>query len=177
MPEPASAGVYNCRFAPHPPGGAPDPSRQPAAGTAGVRIRMKFRFTGAFTPRAFAVALASTLVAGLAVAQTQDTTPPQPPVAAAPAAALAAKSPESFSDNEIVNNGHKFFGSVSRGLAQGIDLAQDVADADIFKAAPVLGRHRRVLQLAQDALHTGLAWEKLDELVSFTAVFRVENEG
>ena len=87
MPEPASAGVYNCRFAPHPPGGAPDPSRRPAAGTAGVRIRMKFRFTGAFTPRAFAVALASTLVAGLAVAQTQDTTPPQPPVATAPAAA------------------------------------------------------------------------------------------
>ncbi|WJN60087.1 anthranilate phosphoribosyltransferase [Pseudomonas sp. SO81] len=33
------------------------------------------------------------------------------------------------------------------------------------------------VQLAQDALHTGLAWEKLDELVSFTAVFRVENEG
>ncbi len=43
--------------------------------------------------------------------------------AAAPAAALAAKSPESFSDNEIVNNGHKFFGSVSRGLAQGIEKA------------------------------------------------------
>lgn len=33
------------------------------------------------------------------------------------------------------------------------------------------------VQLAQDALHTGLAWEKLEELVSFTAVFRVENEG
>ncbi|MDG9926090.1 MULTISPECIES: anthranilate phosphoribosyltransferase [unclassified Pseudomonas] len=33
------------------------------------------------------------------------------------------------------------------------------------------------VQLAQDALHTGLAWEKLDELVSFTAVYRVENEG
>ncbi|WP_252273417.1 anthranilate phosphoribosyltransferase [Pseudomonas subflava] len=32
------------------------------------------------------------------------------------------------------------------------------------------------MQLAQDALHTGLAWEKLDELVSFTAVFRVENQ-
>ncbi|MCO6058681.1 anthranilate phosphoribosyltransferase [Pseudomonas sp. MOB-449] len=30
--------------------------------------------------------------------------------------------------------------------------------------------------LAQDALHTGLAREKLDELASFTAVFRVENE-
>ncbi len=33
------------------------------------------------------------------------------------------------------------------------------------------------VQLAHDALHTGLAWEKLGELVSFTAVFRVENEG
>jgi anthranilate phosphoribosyltransferase len=32
------------------------------------------------------------------------------------------------------------------------------------------------VQLAQDALHTGLAWEKLDELVSFTAVFKQENE-
>lgn len=43
--------------------------------------------------------------------------------AAAPAAAFAAQSPESFSDNEIVNSGHKFFGSVSRGLAQGIEKA------------------------------------------------------
>jgi len=32
------------------------------------------------------------------------------------------------------------------------------------------------MQLAHDALHTGLAREKLDELVSFTAVFREENE-
>jgi anthranilate phosphoribosyltransferase len=32
------------------------------------------------------------------------------------------------------------------------------------------------VRLAQDALHTGLAREKLDELASFTAVFRVENE-
>ncbi|MBC9252445.1 anthranilate phosphoribosyltransferase [Pseudomonas alcaligenes] len=32
------------------------------------------------------------------------------------------------------------------------------------------------VHLAQDALHTGLAWEKLDELVSFTAVFKQENE-
>ncbi|MDP2244745.1 anthranilate phosphoribosyltransferase [Pseudomonas sp.] len=33
------------------------------------------------------------------------------------------------------------------------------------------------VQLAHDALHTGLAWEKLQELVSFTAVFKQENEG
>lgn len=33
------------------------------------------------------------------------------------------------------------------------------------------------MQLAHDALHTGLAREKLEELVSFTAVFRQENEG
>ena len=33
------------------------------------------------------------------------------------------------------------------------------------------------MQLAHDALHTGLAHEKLEELVSFTAVFRQENEG
>ncbi|QZX83726.1 anthranilate phosphoribosyltransferase [Metapseudomonas otitidis] len=32
------------------------------------------------------------------------------------------------------------------------------------------------VQLAHDALHTGLAREKLEELASFTAVFRVENE-
>ncbi|TBU88639.1 anthranilate phosphoribosyltransferase [Phytopseudomonas dryadis] len=33
------------------------------------------------------------------------------------------------------------------------------------------------LHLAHDALHTGLAREKLEELVSFTAVFKQENEG
>ena len=32
------------------------------------------------------------------------------------------------------------------------------------------------MHLAQDALHTGLAWEKLDELASFTAVFQQENQ-
>lgn len=35
---------------------------------------------------------------------------------------------------------------------------------------------REGVHLAHDALHTGLAWEKLDELVSFTAVFKQENE-
>ncbi|GGK01967.1 anthranilate phosphoribosyltransferase [Pseudomonas matsuisoli] len=32
------------------------------------------------------------------------------------------------------------------------------------------------IELAHDALHTGLAWEKLQELVAFTAVCRLENE-
>ena len=36
---------------------------------------------------------------------------------------------------------------------------------------------REGIQLAHDALHTGLAREKLEELVSFTAVFKQENEG
>ena len=36
---------------------------------------------------------------------------------------------------------------------------------------------REGMQLAHDALHTGLAREKLEELVSFTAVFKQENEG
>jgi hypothetical protein len=36
---------------------------------------------------------------------------------------VSARQPESFSDNEIVNSGHRFFGSVSRGLAQGIEKA------------------------------------------------------
>ena len=31
--------------------------------------------------------------------------------------------------------------------------------------------------LAHDALHTGLAREKLEELGAFTAVFKMENEG
>ena len=32
------------------------------------------------------------------------------------------------------------------------------------------------VRLAHDALHTGLAREKMDELASFTAVFREENQ-
>lgn len=44
-------------------------------------------------------------------------------LAAAPSSAFARQSPDSFSDNEILQNGHRFFGSVSRGLAQGIERA------------------------------------------------------
>lgn len=42
---------------------------------------------------------------------------------AAPGRAFARQAPDSFSNNEIVQNGHRFFGSVSRGLAQGIEQA------------------------------------------------------
>lgn len=60
---------------------------------------------------------------------------------------------------------------------------QKAADMIVLNAGAALyaADHAATLEegvrLAQDALHTGLAWEKLDELVSFTAVYRVENEG
>jgi hypothetical protein len=40
-----------------------------------------------------------------------------------PAAARAAAGgarPEAYSSGEIVENGHRFFGSISRGLAEGL---------------------------------------------------------
>lgn len=43
--------------------------------------------------------------------------------AALPAAARAAQRPESFSSGEIVENGHRFFGSISRSLAEGLEQA------------------------------------------------------
>jgi hypothetical protein len=44
--------------------------------------------------------------------------------AAPPAlAAYASDRPETYSTDEIVDNGHRFFGSVSRGLAEGIEKA------------------------------------------------------
>jgi anthranilate phosphoribosyltransferase len=44
-------------------------------------------------------------------------------------------------------------------------------------AADLAGSLKEGVHLAHDALHTGLAWEKLQELVSFTAVFKQENQG
>ncbi|QLC72601.1 anthranilate phosphoribosyltransferase [Pseudomonas sp. LPB0260] len=44
-------------------------------------------------------------------------------------------------------------------------------------AADLAGSLKEGVRLAHDALHTGLAWEKLQELVSFTAVFKQENQG
>ncbi|MDE2363968.1 MAG: DUF1134 domain-containing protein [Hyphomicrobiales bacterium] len=43
--------------------------------------------------------------------------------ALAPGLVFAREAPESFSNNEVVASGHKFFGSVSRSLAQGIEKA------------------------------------------------------
>ncbi|XQE67609.1 anthranilate phosphoribosyltransferase [Pseudomonas sp. P3C3] len=63
------------------------------------------------------------------------------------------------------------------------DNGQKAADMIVLNAgaalyaADIATSLKEGVQLAQDALHTGLTWEKLDELVSFTAVFRVENEG
>jgi hypothetical protein len=43
---------------------------------------------------------------------------------AAPASlARAAQRPETYSSGEIVENGHRFFGSISRGLAEGVERA------------------------------------------------------
>ncbi len=38
--------------------------------------------------------------------------------------AFASQQPEAYSSDEIVNNGHRFFGSVSRGLAEGVERSQ-----------------------------------------------------
>lgn len=37
--------------------------------------------------------------------------------------AHAAPRPETYSSGEIVDNGHRFFGSISRGLAEGVESA------------------------------------------------------
>lgn len=37
--------------------------------------------------------------------------------------ARASQRPESYSSGEIVENGHRFFGSISRGLAEGLERA------------------------------------------------------
>ncbi|MFV0281446.1 MAG: DUF1134 domain-containing protein [Rhodoblastus sp.] len=44
-------------------------------------------------------------------------------LAATPVRAFARQQPGQFSSNEVLDNGHRFFGSVSRGLAQGIEKA------------------------------------------------------
>ncbi|WP_263147564.1 anthranilate phosphoribosyltransferase [Pseudomonas sp. RIT-PI-AD] len=62
------------------------------------------------------------------------------------------------------------------------EAGQKAADMIVLNAGAALYAADQVatfkagVELAHDALHTGLAWEKLEELVSFTAVFRQENE-
>jgi hypothetical protein len=43
--------------------------------------------------------------------------------AALPGMAGASQRPEAYSSGEIVENGHRFFGSISRGLAEGLERA------------------------------------------------------
>jgi anthranilate phosphoribosyltransferase len=56
------------------------------------------------------------------------------------------------------------------------DLIALNACAAIY-AADLAATLKEGVQRAHDALHTGLAWEKLQELVSFTAVYKQENAG
>lgn len=56
------------------------------------------------------------------------------------------------------------------------DLIALNAGAAIY-AADLAATLEEGVQRAHDALHTGLAWEKLQELVSFTAVYKQENAG
>ncbi|MDP3814794.1 MAG: anthranilate phosphoribosyltransferase, partial [Pseudomonas sp.] len=63
------------------------------------------------------------------------------------------------------------------------EQGQKAADMIVLNAGAALyacdlaGSLKEGVQRAHDALHTGLAWEKLQELVSFTAVFKQENAG
>lgn len=43
--------------------------------------------------------------------------------AALPSLSRAAQRPETYTSGEIVENGHHFFGSISRGLAEGLERA------------------------------------------------------
>ena len=49
--------------------------------------------------------------------------PPAPPPAAAPAPVAPPPTADRYSVGELVNSGHRFFGGVSRGLAQVIEKA------------------------------------------------------
>lgn len=57
-----------------------------------------------------------------------------------------------------------------------VDMIVLNAGAALY-AADCASSLKQGMALAHDALHSGLAWEKLQELVSFTAVFQQENEG
>ena len=57
-----------------------------------------------------------------------------------------------------------------------VDMIVLNAGAALY-AADQASSLKQGMELAHDALHTGLAWEKLQDLVSFTAVFKQENEG
>jgi hypothetical protein len=60
---------------------------------------------------------------GAAQALAQGSPPPSPPPGAAPPQTYSAPPESQFSSSEVVNAGHRFFGTVSRGLAQVVEKA------------------------------------------------------
>ena len=60
---------------------------------------------------------------GAVQALAQGSPPPSPPPGAAPPQTYSAPPDSQFSSSEIVNAGHRFFGTVSRGLAQVVEKA------------------------------------------------------
>jgi hypothetical protein len=71
--------------------------------------------------RAAAIASVIAIVASTSVmAQTTGTIPPPAPPSQAPSQPLTANQ---YSSNEIIDAGHRFFGSVSRGLAEVVEKA------------------------------------------------------
>lgn len=60
---------------------------------------------------------------GAVQALAQGSPPPSPPPGAAPPQTYSAPPESQFSSSEIVNAGHRFFGTVSRGLAQVVEKA------------------------------------------------------
>ena len=71
--------------------------------------------------RVAAIASLMAVASTLAIAQTTGTLPPQPPPGVAPSPPPATTG--QFSSNELIDAGHRFFGSVSHGLAMVVEKA------------------------------------------------------
>ena len=86
--------------------------------------------------------------------------------------------PDEVSENptDVVRRA-EFAGRVLRLELQGeIDVATSPELGEHLRKALLEGCSSIIVDMAHDVLHTGLAWEKLQELGAFTAVFKVENE-
>src|SRR5262249_51335465 len=71
--------------------------------------------------RVAAIASLMAVASTLAIAQTTGTLAPQPPPGVAPSPPPATTG--QFSSNELIDAGHRFFGSVSDGLAMVVEKA------------------------------------------------------
>src|SRR5215472_4362931 len=71
--------------------------------------------------RVAAIASLMAVASTLAIAQTTGTLAPQPPPGVAPSPPPATTG--QFSSNELIDAGHRFFGSVSHGLAMVVEKA------------------------------------------------------